>query len=358
MRVLFDGYWWSRGPLANRSVQRDLISTWAKDYPGDRITVAVRRDRGMAPSDLPEGASTVSTRLWPHAVSNIVELPFLARRVGADISIVHNYTPISGRAATFIHDTMFIDHPEWFTPTERLYFWPMLATAARARLVLTSSGTERDRIRRHAKGRLPVTAIGLGVPTSLATAAPVAPGGELPDSGYALCVGRLNIRKNLAAVIRGAIESETIDPVHPLLIVGSAEYSGRNAEIPREFQPAVAAGSIRFLGRISDPELAWLYQHAALVITLSLDEGFGLPAVEAALFGASLVASDIPVFRETVGAYADFVDPRGPSADVAAAIDRSWGHPPPDGERAAVTQRYAWSSVVRGLRDALVSRLD
>lgn len=354
MRVLFDGYWWFTGPLANRSVQRDLIATWAADFPEDELLLALRAKGDETPTDLPAGVSVVRTRLWPHAASNVAELPVLARRVAADITVVHNYTPATGRVATFIHDTMFVDHPEWFSPTERVYFWPMLVTARRAAAVFTSTRTEAERIRRQTRGRLPVTAIGLGVPTGLAGSVASRPAAA-PESGYALCVGRLNVRKNLAAVIRGAIAAGSVGPEHPLLIVGNSEYSGRNAELPDEFRPATEDGSVRFLGRITDGELAWLYQHTSLVITLSLDEGFGLPAVEAALFGAPLVASDIPVFRETVGGYADFVDPRGSAAEVAAAIDGRWARPPSEVAREEVTKRYEWSAVVARLRAGLPS---
>jgi len=54
--------------------------------------------------------------------------------------------------------------------------------------------------------------------------------------------------------------------------------------------------------------LKWLYTHCALFVCLSLDEGFGLPVVEAATLGCRVLASDIPVFRETIGCHATFVD--------------------------------------------------
>ena len=35
MRVMFDAFWWGRGPGANRTVQREFIRTWAEVFPGD-----------------------------------------------------------------------------------------------------------------------------------------------------------------------------------------------------------------------------------------------------------------------------------------------------------------------------------
>ena len=92
-----------------------------------------------------------------------------------------------------------------------------------------------------------------------------------PEPGsFGICVGRLNIRKNLAAVLRGAAASTSITPETPMLIVGSSEHSGKDAQVPEEFRELVASGAVVFLGRISEAELAWLYQNAALATYLAI----------------------------------------------------------------------------------------
>lgn len=355
MRILFDGYWWARGPQANRAVQRDLITTWVDAFPEDEVTVAVRHEH--AAENLHPGGSVefVTTRLWPHALSNLTELPLLARHVGAEITVAHNYTPLSGRTATFIHDVMFVEHPEWFSRPERAYFWPMLPSAKRANGIFTSTATEAARIENSLARRRSVTATGLAVPTSLLNATPSPPPDAPAPGSFALCVGRLNIRKNLAAVIRGAVASNVIDPAHPLMIVGSSEHSGRGTSIPDEFRAAVESGTVRFLGRTPDGQLAWLYANTALTICLSLDEGFGLPSIEAAQFGSPLVASDIPVFRETVGGYATLVDPLAPAHAVGQAIDRTWAATPSLEARRAISARYNWTSAVDALRESIAA---
>lgn len=354
MRILFDGYWWYRGPGANRSVQRDLITTWLELYPDDEVTVAVRQQGGGEPPR----AATVTTRGWPHALSNLVELPRLAARVGADVMFCHNYTPLWGTSMTLIHDVLFVDHPEWFSRKERLYFAPMLASARRAAAVCASTGVEAGRIARCAPALGEIPVIGLAVPQELSKATAIAPEDAPAPGAFAVCVGRLNVRKNLAAVIRGAVASTAISPTQPLLIIGSAEYSGVDAEIPDEFASAVASGSIRFLGRISDEELAWLYRHAALAICLSLGEGFGLPAIEAVRFGTPALVSDIPVFHETVGGYAHFVDPLAAPDVVGQAIDDAWARPVDTESMAAISDRYAWPTVTARLRAAISGVLD
>jgi glycosyltransferase involved in cell wall biosynthesis len=52
------------------------------------------------------------------------------------------------------------------------------------------------------------------------------------------------------------------------------------------------------LGALSDEELRYCYEHANALISASLKEGFGLPNIEAAVYGLPIIARDIPVFRE------------------------------------------------------------
>ncbi|MBM3575364.1 MAG: glycosyltransferase family 4 protein [Alphaproteobacteria bacterium] len=51
----------------------------------------------------------------------------------------------------------------------------------------------------------------------------------------------------------------------------------------------------------NDADLRLFYQHAQALVFPSFAEGFGMPLVEALYYGASVIASDIPVFREVGG---------------------------------------------------------
>jgi len=58
---------------------------------------------------------------------------------------------------------------------------------------------------------------------------------------------------------------------------------------------------VDFLPAVSDEELAVLYVNAAALVYPSRMEGFGLPPVEAMLYGTPVIVSDIPVFHEILG---------------------------------------------------------
>ncbi|HWC21300.1 MAG TPA: glycosyltransferase family 1 protein [Flexivirga sp.] len=295
-----------------------------------------------------DGLSVVPTRLWPQAVSNAIELPVLAKRCHADVVVSHNYAPLSGRNVVFVHDLMFGDHPEWFSRSERAYFGLMAPSLRRASRVVTSSEAEVARIERIAPWVKKVRATGLAVGTSLTHATAEEPQ-NCPHS-FALVVGRLNVRKNLVSAMTAARIAHRITPDNPLVVVGDQLHSGVGG-VPQDVQDLVADGTVRFLGRVTDGNLRWLYEHASVTLYLSLDEGFGLPPLEATHFGCPVIVSDIPVLRETVGKVARFVDPHDVRA-IAREIDEVSGVPrrrqgAPNGVNAA----YAWDRVAAVIRD-------
>lgn len=358
MRVLLDGFWWRRGPHANRQVLRELVLGWARQFPADELVLAVQRhDQEAARAELPARVELVPTRLRPQGASAMVELPLLARRVRADVTLTHNFTPWSGRSCVFVHDLMFETNPEWFTFAERRYFSWMTRTVPRADLVLTSSRSEADRIERVAKPRQKVVPIGLGVPTDLldAQVEPV-PGLDRLD-GLVLVVGRLNVRKNLGNAIEGALSSGLVSEKLPVVVAG--ERSGRAAELSPAVRAAVDRGLVRFVGFIPDAQLAWLYRHASAFVFMSLDEGFGIPALEAMTFGTPVVASDIPVFREILGTHAEFADPRDTAAigRALAAVLRAVRQQGRDDDRRAAAAAYSWRRSVTALREAVSTLL-
>jgi len=282
----------------------------------------------------------------------------LAWRARVDLIFTHNFTPLAGRSLVFVHDLLFETDPQWFTARERAYFSLMTRTLPRASIVATSSATEAARIAAVARPKQAVIPVGLAVPPGLVDAVPQAIEALDDVAGFLLVVGRLNIHKNLAIALDAAVRSGRVTPEHPIVVVG--EPSGRVTELPPSVRDAVHRRAVRFAGFVTDAELAWLYQRAALFIFLSLDEGFGIPMLEALQFGTPILASDIPVFREILARRARFVDPH--SADkVADAICVALDAIRVEGRPAPIRPQelgYAWSASVRRLRQAACSLME
>jgi glycosyltransferase involved in cell wall biosynthesis len=75
-----------------------------------------------------------------------------------------------------------------------------------------------------------------------------------------------------------------------------------------------------WLDAISDEYLERIYAASTCLIAGSEGEGFGLPLIEAAQHGLSLIARDIQVFREVAGDHAFYFDNNKSSAHLAEKI--------------------------------------
>ncbi|WP_140727024.1 glycosyltransferase family 4 protein [Pseudomonas sp. Hp2] len=79
-----------------------------------------------------------------------------------------------------------------------------------------------------------------------------------------------------------------------------------------------------WLDGIGDDYLARVYAASTCLLAASLDEGFGLPLIEAAQKGKPVLARDLPVFREVAGEHATYFTGSEPWALAQAVVD--WIH--------------------------------
>lgn len=360
MRVVLDAYWWARGTQSLQNVLHGVVDAWREQFPEDQLTVVVPRvDVNRAKAELPD-VEVVGTRLYPHGLSAMFKVPMVARRSHADLVLTHNFSALFGpRRGVLIQDVMFETSPEWFTRMELLYYRWMTRTARRADVVFSSTDTEGRRIRSFTRAKRVVTA-GMGMaPDVVAPGFASEPFEGVAAGSFVLAVGRLNVRKNLAMTIDGALKSGLLTPDFPLLVVG--ERDGAFEELPASVRSAERDGRVRFTGFLPTAQMRWLVEHCAIYVCLSLDEGFGLPPVEARILGANVIASDIPVFRETMHGTAQLVDPLDAEA-VSKAIREGVGgllrqsSISPERASSLLQSAYDWKRVVGVIRSELAPK--
>lgn len=347
MKILLESYWWFDGPPSGKNVVRSIVGSWADRFPDDEIYLLIPRSNA---------AEVNSTRLafrWPNVRIVFTRIPqhaiaaALAGGFGRryDLVLTQNFAPAFTRSprAVFIHDLMFLDRPEWFTPAERIYLRIMARMSRRADAIFTSSRAEAARIVRHLPNAVvPVTAVGLALSADY-EAASAKTLDFVPDE-FLLTVGRINIRKNLEALVRALLAADLITERRPLVIVGRPD----GAQGPsRCLTDASSSGLVIWAGSVSDGELKWAYRNCCAFIFPSLDEGFGLPVLEAMSEGAPMALSDIPAFRE-FGDVASFFDPRDDFA-IADCVAQVLSH-----QRQLPHENPSlpnWADVVAKLRD-------
>ena len=119
-----------------------------------------------------------------------------------------------------------------------------------------------------------------------------------------LSVGAIQKRKNIARLVEAF---ETVDPAWRLVLAGSCGYGA--TEIRARIEKSPARGRISVPGYVSPAELAAWYARAQIFAFPSLDEGFGMPVLEAMAAGVAVVTSNRSALPEVAGEAAIQVEP-------------------------------------------------
>lgn len=256
--------------------------------------------------------------------------PQLASSIGVDLWHGPHYTMplrLGVPAVVTVHDLTFFDHPEWHERTKVLFFRRMIRASVRRAvgLIAVSDHTAR-RLATVLAPECPVTVANHGVDHDRFT--PAADRGadlaRLARTGiaepYLAFVGTIEPRKDVPALVEAFAR---IADAHPDLRLVLAGADGWGTEAVRD---AVAASghTTRILrpGYLPADALAPFLRRAELVAYPSLEEGFGLPALEALACGAPVVTTTGSAMADVCGDAARLVPPARPDllADAMAEL--------------------------------------
>lgn len=110
---------------------------------------------------------------------------------------------------------------------------------------------------------------------------------ELQKHKYFMYVGNLRKNKNILFMIESFIKSQS----HNLLIIAGNNQESDIAKYPK-------SEKVKFIGYVSDSELAALYKNCIAFVFPSTYEGFGLPVLEALNNGAAVLCSNGGALKE------------------------------------------------------------
>lgn len=109
---------------------------------------------------------------------------------------------------------------------------------------------------------------------------------------FVLVLGSRARHKNINAVLQ---EAEFLDELGlDIAVAGASAPAFAGVDL-------VSRKNVRWLGTVSDDDLAWLYGHALCLAFPSLSEGFGLPLVEAMALGCPVISSNTTSMPEVCG---------------------------------------------------------
>ena len=326
MRILVD----YRPALRARTGVGEYIHTLVGAYTAthdDAVTIfsSSWKDRLSAATGRELRASIVDRRV-PVSVLN-----YLWHRLGwpaveslaGSADVVHAAHPLlipARRAAQVvtIHDLFFLSNPERTRAEIRRDYAELSPHHARqADAVITSTAhTKRLLIERLNVAPDRIHVCPPGAPTWRAL-------GREPnrtENGYVLFLGTLEPRKNLDVLLDAYASLASASRRFPRLVIagGSSPDAARWLE---RITRAPLKEHVQYRGYVAHEDREALYAGARALVLPSLDEGFGLPVLEAMSAGVPVVASNRGSLPEVVGGAGLLLDP-GDAAAWASALER------------------------------------
>lgn len=129
-----------------------------------------------------------------------------------------------------------------------------------------------------------------------------------------LNVGVLQARKNTLNALRAL---EKLPPHYRLVLAGGEGY--RSQEVHDGIRRQRLESRVTLLGHVAPERVPALYQAADVLLFPSLEEGFGLPVLEAMAHGLPVVTSNTSALPEAGGDAALYADPHDPT-DLAEKV--------------------------------------
>jgi glycosyltransferase involved in cell wall biosynthesis len=226
--------------------------------------------------------------------------------------------PTSAKLVVTVHDLAFLDHPDAYPGRGLRWHRDALHRAIdrASAFVVPSEQVASQLLLAGAEASVRVIEEGADhLPEPDDAAARKLLGAHGLDGEFVLAVGTLEPRKNLRRLVAGyALARPDLPKPYPLVIAGPSGWGDAFGPLP---------GGVVLLGSVEAATLSALYRMARVVCYVPIEEGFGLPVVEAMHAGTPVISSDVPSAK---GA-SIVVDPLEPASIaeglVAASADEA-----------------------------------
>lgn len=327
VRIGIDAKWYFEGPASGKMVIRNLVNEICKIKHNLRFYIILDKKHEHLKLDF-ENLNVQKVYVWNgnNLLSNIFFVPLIAKKY--DLKVVLYQTSVScfgkHKKIAFIHDLIYISHPQYYTVIERIYLKPLKFLTRFSDFVITVSNSEKNRFLDLKFTDKDILVLHHGYDPIFNqldnikrnTSSKIKAKYNLPDE-YILYVGRINSRKNIPNLLKALqiLENKEIK----LVLVGNSEWKKDNIEIL--LKQNFFLDRIIQTGSVSNEELAVIYANASIFCFPSFEEAFGLPPLEAMASGIPVVVSNTSSLPEVCGEAAIYVN-ANESIEIANAISQ------------------------------------
>lgn len=218
------------------------------------------------------------------------------------------------RTVTTIHDIGFFQYPECYSRKDlsNLQFSTSFAMRHASEIITISEFSKNEIVTRYGIDENRIHVIGLACdpdlyhPRDISEIQSVLQAHRIRQP-YIISIGRIDIRKNTAAVISVFEHMKKSGYPGTLLLVGPLGFGSES--VIDLIQKSAAKNHINHLGWIPEQEKVSLLCGADAMLFLSRYEGFGLPVLEAQSCGVPVVCSPAGAMSEVAGNAALYCNP-------------------------------------------------
>ena len=158
---------------------------------------------------------------------------------------------------------------------------------------------------------------------------------DLAKGNFYFTLGNINYNKNTRWVVEYARR-------HPQEIFVLSGIRVKNSSIDIDHD-----SNIKYLGFLSDAEIASLYANCKAFIFPSIHEGFGIPPMEALCYGAEVIVANTSCLPEIYGNTVHYIDAYDTDIDLERLIKEPVENP------GYVLNKYSWKNSARKMLDLL-----
>ena len=310
MTILVDGRAFTAPTAGISNFLKDSIMAWGKLQPADTILIALPRplhktfsQKGLPDNVLLSEKSNALFRLLPNLVWLLMMMPLLARRWKADIY----YSPVPClpfllprrmKKIIVVHDVVNIEFQktmQWKNVlANKLLF---RRSIKKTDIIWTNSLYTQDKVKQYfPKRQCQEIFTGASVNRSIYKSLKLTDEERLQmmqkyhiDKDFVLFVGSLEPRKNLNFLLTLMPELYRRKQLQMVVVGGSGwKNSSIRSIVEDKYFPRE---STVFCGFVPNEDLVKLYHLARCFVSASLNEGFGMPQLEALLCGCPIVTA-------------------------------------------------------------------
>ena len=238
-------------------------------------------------------------------------LPFKILKHKPNVLICPDYVApmwrLQIRKLCVIHDTLFWDYPKNYNALWRKYYIKLINLGLRGNttVITTTEYAKRKLDRLFSTKSLSITVIFQSFSKSTLGDDRILRTLNLQDSDYLLHVGSFDKRKDLITLVKAfKLLKEDKNKNLKLVLAGQKILNG-DSEVLNELESYILKNKmsnyVLMTDYLSKAEISTLYKHAFIYVFPSLDEGFGIPILEA-------FNNKIPVVTSNTGAMVEVAD--------------------------------------------------